>query len=267
VLSLIYLWAGIQKLNGTFFRVMPDWFVQPAIDWGLPHLIVAGLRACVSLTPALEIFIGAGVWFRKLRRFAIATAVVLHGGSLVLLGPLGHNINLVVWPWNIAMMALVVVLFGSKEDESLPQTLRELCRSWKAALVVGLCGLLPILSYFGWWDSCFSFALYSANVSRADLYVTQSFRDRLPARLQTYVHSVENYNPAYQLPFVFEHPRWAAAEMRVPQMPEPRGFAMVFRHIAAYAANEDDCRMIVETRGGKILLYHPGDIKPVILKL
>jgi len=41
-------------------------------------------------------------------------------------------------------------------------------------MVVGLCGLLPILSYFGWWDSYFSFALYSANVPRADLYVTQS---------------------------------------------------------------------------------------------
>jgi hypothetical protein len=267
VLSLVYLWAGIQKLNGTFFRVMPDWFVQPAIDWGLPHLVVAGLRACVSLTPTLEIFIGAGVWFRKLRRFAIATAVVLHGASLVLLGPLGHNINLVVWPWNIAMMVLVIVLFGSKEYASLTQTLGELCRSWKAALVVGLCGLLPIFSYFGRWDSHFSFALYSANVSRADLYVTQSFRDRLPARLQNYVHPVENFNPAYQLPFVFEHPRWAAAEMRVPQMPEPRGFAMVFRHIAAYATNEGECRMIVETRGGKILLYRPGDLKPVILKL
>jgi hypothetical protein len=30
--------------------------------------------------------------------------------------------------------------------------------------------------------------------------------------------------------------------------------------------NEGDCRMIVETRGGKILLYRPGDSNPVILK-
>jgi hypothetical protein len=265
-LALVYFWAGIQKLNGTFFRVMPAWFVQPAIDWGWPQVVVAGLRAGVSLTPLLELFICAGVWFPKMRRFAIATAMVLHGASLVLLGPLGHNINLVVWPWNIGMMALVLILFGSKECASLPQTLRELGRSWMGAVVVGLCGLLPILSYRGWWDSYFSFALYSANVSRADLYVTQSFRDRLPPRLQTYVHPVENFNPAYQLPFVFEHPRWAAAELRVPQLPEPRGFAVMFRHIAAFAANEDDCRMIVETRGGKILLYRPGDSKPAILK-
>jgi len=183
-----------------------------------------------------------------------------------LLGPLGHNINLVVWPWNIAMIALLLVLFGSKECASLRQTWSELRSSRSAALVTGLCALLPILSFFGWWDSYFSFALYSANLSRADFYVTQSFRDRLPARLQTYVHPVENYNPAFQLPYVFEHPRWAAAEMRVPQLPEPRGFAIMFRRLAAYATNENDCRMIVETRGGRILLYRPGDAKPLVIK-
>jgi hypothetical protein len=161
---------------------------------------------------------------------------------------------------------LVIVLFGARESASLPQTLRELGQSWAAALVVGLCGLLPILSYFGWWDSYFSFAVYSANVSRADLYVTQSFRDQLPARLQTYVHPVENFNPAFQLPYVFEHPRWAAAEMRVPQMPEPRGFAVMFRHLASFAANEGECRMIVATRTGQILLYRPGVSDPVVLK-
>jgi hypothetical protein len=267
VLSLVYLWAGIQKLNGAFFRVMPAWFVQPAIDWGLPHTVVAWLRTCVSLTPFLEIFIGAGLWFPMTRRSAIAIGVVLHGASLVLLGPLGHNINLVVWPWNFAMIGLLIILFGSKEGVPLGETLRELRRSSCGALVVGLCGLLPILSYFGWWDSYFSFALYSANVSRADLYVTQSFRDRLPARLQTYVHPVENLNPAFQLPFVFEHPRWAAAEMRVPQAPEPRGFAVMFEHIAAYATNEGDCKMLVETRGGKILLYRPGQSNPLVVKL
>jgi hypothetical protein len=265
-LSLVYLWAGIQKLNGTFFRVIPAWFVQPAGDWGLPDAVVAGLRAGVSLTPLLEIFIGAGLWFPKMRRFAIATAAVLHGAALLFLGPLGHNINLVVWPWNIAMIALLIILFGLKECASLPQTLRELRRSLSGVLVVGLYGLLPVLSFFGWWDSYFSFALYSANLSKADLYVTQSFRDRLPARLQSYVHSVDNFNPTFQLPFVFEHPRWGAAELHVPPLSEPRAYAVVFRHIAAYATNEGDCRMIVETRGGKILLYRPSASNPLILK-
>jgi hypothetical protein len=265
-LSLVYLWAGIQKLNITFFKAMTPWFIQPAADWGLPDMVVAGLRVGVWMTPLWEMFIGAGLWFPKTRRFAIAIAAVLHGAALLFLGPLGHNVNLVVWPWNIAMVALLVVLFGAKDCATLPQALRELRRSWSGALAVGLFGLLPALSYCGRWDSYFSFALYSANLAKADLYVTQQFRDRLPSRLRIYVDPVENFDPAFQLPFVFQHPRWAAAELGVPQLPEPRGYAVMFRHIAAYATNEGDCRMIVETRAGKILLYRPGHPDPDVLK-
>jgi hypothetical protein len=263
-LALVYFWAGIQKLNGTFFTAIPAWFVQPAIGWGLPHVMVAGLRASVALTPLFEIFISAGIWFPKTRWLAIAIAAILHGAALVFLGPLGHNVNLVVWPWNIAMVALLVVLFGSKECTGLPQTLRELRRFRGVSLVLGLYALLPILSFFGCWDSYFSFALYSANLSKADLYVTQSFRERLPGRLQKYVDPVENYDPSFQLPCVFEHPRWAASELGVPELPEPRGYAVMFRYVAAYATNENDCRMVVETRGVKILLYRPS-ANPVVL--
>jgi hypothetical protein len=265
-LSLVYVWAGIQKLNATFFTAIPAWFVQPATDWGLPETVVTGLRGGVWLTPFFEIFIGVGIWFPKTRWAAISTAAVLHIAALVFLGPFGHNVNLVVWPWNLAMIALLVVLFGGKESAMLPRTLRELRRSACATVVVGLFGLLPVLSFFGWWDSYFSFALYSGNLAKADLYVTQKFRDRLPTRLQAYVHPVENFNPAFQLPFVFEHPRWAADQLGVPPLPEPRGYAVMFQYIAARAANDGDCRMIVETRGGKILLYRPGDAIPVVLK-
>lgn len=265
-LSLVYLWAGGQKLNATFFHAIPAWFVEPATGWGLPDAVVSALRAGVWLTPFLELFIGIGIWFPKLRWSAISTAAALHLAALIFLGPLGHNVNLVVWPWNLAMIALLVVLFGAKECAVLAQTLHELRRSACGTLVVGLLGLLPAFSFFGWWDSYFSFALYSANLAKADLYVTESFRDRLPPRLQTYVHPVENFNPAFQLPFVFEHPRWAADQLGVPPLPEPRGYAVMFRHLATYATNDGDCRMIVETRGGKILLYRPDDSRPIILK-
>lgn len=265
-LSLVYLWAGIQKLNVTFFHAIPAWFIQPATGWGLPASVVAAVHASVWLTPFFEMFIGIAVWFPKTRWPAIGLAAVLHGAALLFLGPLGHNVNLVVWPWNLAMIALLVVLFVAKECAGLPQTLRELRRSLCGATIVGLFGLLPALSFFGWWDSYFSFALYSANLAKADLYVTDSFRDRLPARLQRFVLPVENFNPAFQLPLVFEHPRWAASELGAPPLPEPRGYAVMFRHIAAYATSDADCRMIVETRGEKVLLYRPSEASPVVLK-
>ena len=264
-LSLVYFWAGVQKLNGTFFSVMPPWFVQPASDWGLPGMVVAALRWVVTMTPFMEIFISIGVWFRKTRWYVIALATTLHGASLLFLGPIGHDVNVVVWPWNIAMVALLVVLFGLKERASLMQALGEVRKSIVGAVVIALYGLLPILSFFGWWDSYFSFSLYSANLSKADLYLSRPFLERLPAQLQTYVYPTKNFNPSFQAPFILEHQMWAAAKLGVPPLPEPRGYAVVFRQIAAYATNDDDCWMYVQTRGGNVLLYRPGAANPLII--
>jgi hypothetical protein len=265
-LSLVYVWAGIQKLNGTFFSIVPAWFVQPAADSGCPHLVVAGLRMAVWLTPFLEVFIGVGIWYPKTRWLAITTATMIHGAALLFLGPVGHDVNLVVWPWNIAMVALFVVLFASRECVSLTQALRDLRGSLGGMFVVGLYGLLPILSFFGWWDSYFSFALYSYNLPKAEVYVTRSFVDHLPARLRTFVYPVKHFNAAFQLPFMFEHSLWAEAELGVPPLPEPRGYVVMFHHISAYATNNDDCFILVETRRGKLLLYRPGAPNPAILR-
>jgi hypothetical protein len=265
-LSAAYIWASIQKLNPAFFRVIPTWFVQPAADLGLPGPPISALRMAVALTPLWELFIGVGLWFAKTRRAAIAVAAIMHLMVLLFLGFQHNNLNLVVWPWNVAMVALLVVLFGSREPVSLPESLRELWTSKFGAAVTGLFAFLPALSFVGGWDSYFSWAVYSANLSRADFYLSQSFRDRLPTKLQAYVHPVENFNPAFQLPFVFEFPRWGAAQMHVPPLPEPRGYEVMFRQMAASTVDPKDCWMIVETRSGRVLLYRVGEMKPAVLK-
>lgn len=264
--SLVYFWAGIQKLNGTFFDEVPAWFVQPAADWGWPNAIVSMMRAGVYLTPFLEVFIAAGVWFRKTRWFAITIAAILHLAALLFLGPIGRDVNRVIWPWNIAMIALLIVLFATKEPSPLAQTWRDLRRSSCALLIVGLYGFLPLLSFFGLWDSYLSFALYSYNLANAEIYVSHSGFACLPPKLQAYVYPVKNYNPALQLPYMFEFPMWAQADMGVPPLPEPRGYLILFQHITTYVTNDDDCLMLLKTRRGKVLLYHPGATNPVVLK-
>jgi uncharacterized membrane protein YphA (DoxX/SURF4 family) len=264
--AFVYLWAGIQKINGTFFSEVPAWFVQPAADWGWPNAVVAAMREGVLLTPALEIFIATGIWFKKTRWFAIATAVILHVAALLFLGPIGRDVNHVIWPWNIDMIALLVVLFATKECVSLPEVWQDLRRCRSGILLVGLYGLLPLLSFFGWWDSYLSFALYSYNLADADVYVSPSLLDHLPSKLQTYVYPVKHFNPALQLPYMLEYRIWAEAEMGAPPLPEPRGYLILFHHVEAYATNDDDCRLLVKTRSGRILLYHLNDQNPTVLK-
>jgi len=256
--SLVYFWAGVQKLNDTFFNEVPAWFVQPAKDWGWPNAIVTSISVCVILTPFLEVIIATGVWFRKTRWFAIAIAVILHIAALLFLGPIGHDVNRVIWPWNIAMIALLVVLFATGEQLSPVQTLSELRRSWSGVLVVGLYGLLPLLSFFGLWDSYLSFSLYSYNLAKAEVYVSQSFLNHLPPKLRNYAYPVKHYNPRFQLPYMFEFSMWAEGEMGVPPLPEPRGYLVMYRHICAYANKNDECWMLLETRTGRVLLYRSG---------
>jgi hypothetical protein len=224
------------------------------------------MRDSVFLTPFLEIFIAAGVWLGKTRWFAIVIASILHVGALLFLGPIGHDVNRVTWPWNFAMIALLIVLFVAKEPISPAQAVRELRHSWSGTLVVGLYGFLPVLSFFGLWDAYLSFALYSYNLPNAEIYVSRSFLSRLPPGLESYVYPVKNFNHALQLPYMFEYPIWAQAEIGVPPLPEPRAFLVVFRHIAALGAKEDDCWMLLETRTGRVSLYRAGISHPTVIK-
>jgi hypothetical protein len=264
VVALVYLWAGVQKLNATFFAVMPNWFAGPAQDWGLPEFMVAGLRSAIWVTPFLEVFIGVGVWFSRTRLWAVGTALLMHGASLLFLGPLGHNVNVVVWPWNLAMAALVWVLFGGESNSGWRETFRILRLTPVVAAGLAVFALLPALSYSGRWDSYFSFALYSANLARADVYLTESFRDQLPEKRRRFVSAVENPDPNFQKPFVFEHLKWGAEVLGVPPISEPRAFAVMFREFSAAAKGAEDCHMIVGTREGRALLIVPGAPPQVI---
>jgi hypothetical protein len=232
--SLVYFWSGIQKLNSAFFETIPSWFVAPAVKWHWPDLAVQALKLAVASAPFLELAIAFLLWIRPLRKMVIVSALVLHGVSLIFLGPLGYNYNWVVWPWNAAMMALVFGLFSSapffegklgaghaimspaptktskapKSTKSrreaaqdhgaglltFASTLREL-RPFKLIIVfLLLFAMLPALSFGGWWDSYFSFSLYAQNAAKANVFITQRFADRLPAALRKYV---QPFNASY----------------------------------------------------------------------
>jgi hypothetical protein len=121
---------------------------------------------------------------------------------------------------------------------------------------------LPVLSYWGWWNSYFSFALYSANTARADIYVSADYRAKLSPGLQGFVEPVKDFDPTFQKPFVFAHLKWAVAELGVPGVPEPGAFVEIFRAVSRTARDETDCQMIVGTRDGHVLLFVPGTRSP-----
>ena len=261
-ISVAYIWSGIQKLNPNFFGGVPSFFVEPAVNWHLPSAVITLLRWSVASAPFVEIAIGIALLIRPLRRVAIAAVVVLHLGALVFLGPLGRNYNFIIWPWNVAMIALVCALFaGRSQANDFTQTFLELRRSKFAAVVLALYTFLPALSYSGKWDSDFSFTLYAGMESEANFFVTKEFADRLPPKLRTYVQPFPNHDPRFQGPNLLMVKIWCYDELHVPFAPETRNFRSLFRHLRRYAQRPEDLRMIIGQRAGPVMFCEGDSVR------
>jgi uncharacterized membrane protein len=61
----------------------------------------------------------------RLRWAAIGAVAVVHLTALLFLGPLGYNYDVVVWPWNLAMLGLVIVLFAMPPEARIRRTFSE----------------------------------------------------------------------------------------------------------------------------------------------
>jgi len=168
------------------------------------------------IVPLLEICTGLGLLTRKFRNASVILAVATHAVILTLLISAGENT--VVWPWNIAMCFMVLILFWQNRETTAKQIL--VPKRVLQALVLILFGVLPVLSLFGLWDSYLSSALYSGNNYRAVIYVNRPAIDRLPVVL--YPHIWQRTEPWF-----LDMNRWAYDELNVPIYPEPRVFRTV----------------------------------------
>jgi len=261
VISAVYLWAGVQKLGPDYQQVIVPYMMQPVMSW-LPPTGATLAKCCLLAAPYVEIFIGAGLWVPKLRRAAMITAVIVHSVALLILGPLGHNQNLVVWPWNFAMVAFVIILFPKT---NLGESWRDLRHSKTALLLATLVTLLPALGYFGWWDSYFSFALYSGNTAKADLIIVPSLVSRLPEELRGYAHPLHKdvvaANPGLKDLWVFDMQTWAVSSLDVPPIPEPRNYRSMAKAVARFAEQPTDVQLIIFPRRGSPQAYRADQLR------
>ncbi|HSI73596.1 MAG TPA: hypothetical protein VK934_10515 [Fimbriimonas sp.] len=157
IVACTYFWSGLQKVNLAFGNEIFPWLISSSV--GTPLL---GLTAAL-----LEGAIGVLLLVPRGRKVALAGAVVLHLFVLMLLGPLGHNFNAVVWPWNFCLPAISAALFFRNDEPLFPEVLQ---RAVGRTLFV-LVAVLPGLSLFGLWDDNLSSSLYSGRVRNALLKV------------------------------------------------------------------------------------------------
>ena len=224
IVAAVYFWSGLHKLNpgfvdGTFA------FMVAALPGG------AWLHPLAYLAPVLEAAIGVALLTRRFRRAAACAAIAMHVFILAAIGPLGHNFDSVVWPWNIAMICLVAMLFRTGE-------------LWRPVPVwaILLCGLAPAFNFFDLWDGYLSFALYSGNSNYAEIYIADDVAGRLPDAIQQRIDV--NDSKVDELDLM----EWSYDELNVPAYSEPRVYRNILRHLCALTEEPDRMVLVIDHR-------------------
>jgi hypothetical protein len=235
----VYFWSGIHKVNAVFVHDTFPWMLEPFAGI-LPGAITRSLQAVAILRPIFEAAIGICLIPGVLRRGAVVAAVGMHAFILASIGPLGHNWDNVIWPWNIAMAWLVVLLFWPKESVT-GRGLRVAKPAYLAAVVL-LFGFAPALGLVGLLDGYLSFALYTGNRNDATIYMADAVADRLPEEVQE--HIKVNDSKVDELD-VFE---WSFRELNVPPYGELRIYKKIGRQVCRAAGNPREMALIVQTK-------------------
>lgn len=178
MLACIYFWSGIQKLNHTFLFDTYPWLIEPMISF-MPEGFASILTNTALMAPAIEIICGMGLLFKKTQKISMYLLVFMHAFILLMLGPIGHNLNVVIWPWNISFAIILYLLFKTETNFSIKTFFQSEKKIYKTGIFI-LFGLLPALSFLNLWPMYFSSALYSSNKVKSEIFLPEELKEKLP---------------------------------------------------------------------------------------
>ena len=199
ILALIYLWSALGKfhmryLTGAGGILGTETFAGVAPDTKQ----ILGIA-----TATWELLCAVGLWFPRTRRAAVVGLSAMHVGVLFVLGPLLLDKNIVVWPWNLANMIWVPLLFwnGQASLKQLAGGVRPV-----TALIALMFAIGPALVYVGFWNEALGYRLYSARAVDAQFFFTTETSRALPEHLQAQLRpwSYEQFTGYIPIPDLVE---------------------------------------------------------------
>jgi predicted DCC family thiol-disulfide oxidoreductase YuxK len=216
MLAGIYLYSGIQKCNVHFFDSVFPWFVSGVMGDSNPITFYLGL-----IIPFFEASIGICLLHPKLRKWGIIGAAGMHAFALLMLGPLGHNWNGIVWPWNLSMFLSVCIVFVG--NNAGPRSLFN--RSLLPMSAVLVFWVLPLANFVARYDHYLSYSLYSGVTEKGIMYLDNP-RDikKLPP-----IFAKHYYKKTRAIPIT----NWHMAEARMMPLPQPRYFRHITRSLCS----------------------------------
>lgn len=214
----LYFFSGISKFNhGFILKVWNDLILHQWLGLTVQNQLIYRMG---YLLPLIEIFAAIGLIFNRSRKPAVIMLCLMHVFNLLLLGPLGLDLDsFVIWPWNILMPFLLLFLFYKNIFEHSP-LMQKPIGLWFIAL---LCWILPWLNLAGYWDDYLSFTLYSGKTQHlficiSDPAIKHQFHDRLVLSKSSQV--CDSTLSIY---------KWSLQELKVSPNPELRVYKEIIR--------------------------------------
>jgi hypothetical protein len=240
LIALVYIYSGLQKFNTQFIDVSLKYILAPFDHFFTERQFNLIFKLGRGI-PYLELLIGLGLLFKPSRYLAVPIVITMHVLILILLGPLGNNYNEVIWPWNITMIVLNVLLFANvKRDTFFDISL--LFKYFYFYTVILLMLVLPFFSFTNKYDSYLSSSLYSGNTNGGVLVLTDKAYQKLPYYIKYFTTKAPNYN-------VLSIKNWAITELNVPCVPEYRIFEVVQQEIITLThTNKEEVQLVFTER-------------------
>lgn len=218
ILVATYLYSGINKLNSNFLlNVWSNLILKHYLQLSDSYMHNRALYFAGYILPAIEMFGAVALFFVQTRKFAAFVLIAMHLFNLIVLGPFGLQYNKVVWPWNIAMIFFLCLIFINQKAHSKIV--------WKNTNVpVAFCWLiLPALSFVGRWDNYLSCNLYSGNLPQMIICLKGNVDSVTVKKYFNKQNSTHICDGGYTLNIQ----KWAMAEMNVPAYPEERIYQLI----------------------------------------
>ena len=227
MLIALYAYSGIHKLNhGFLVQIWDNMMLRSLGHFHISHqgskLFYLGyLLGITELTAAI------GLIFKNTRIYAAIVLIIMHLFNLYWLGPLGMNYNVVVWPWNIAMICFLYLVFIGQKEILLTDAFKGL-----NILVPFFWGLMPAFNFFNCWDHYLSGSLYSGKLTLMGICVDT----RAAPELAQFVSPNDVYHMCEGKSLV-KLQSWSLKELNVPPYPEYRVYQKINKTLKTkYAA-------------------------------
>jgi uncharacterized membrane protein YphA (DoxX/SURF4 family) len=220
ILACTYFYSGVGKLNEGFLQTIWTKMLLELFLKVPPHIALQGwVHYCGLFIGIFELISGAALLIARTRKIAAWMLILMHLFILLFLGPFGLRYNVIVWPWNLVMIAYLYLLFLRKETTEIH--FKSIFISWnKLAFICW--GILPALNLFGCWDNYLSSGIYSGKLPRMLICVKDTSKCKpLQKFCQKDIKNSCNGNPMIDLQY------WAISETRLAPYPEVRVYKKI----------------------------------------